>query len=1022
MQRSNKTWSAPKTLRTQLTHRDMQFVTRPSPEALAKDVIVGVLHRNDVSGLRCALQSVLAQDIADRVAILIMDDCSDEGWLSDLDASVLLHPCVIVVSGRFGSPAHSRNALLDLVDAHFPTARWVARLDSDDVLAETRSLSALVEAGDREGCDYVLGSNLLRHGTGPVTSANWAHEATLKNPTSLNHFIQRFCRLEIDNELPSCNLLLRVRRGLRYPNVSSAEDHWLVAGLLMHTPHRGCVVTSPPYAIYSLNGNVTRLNKRNDAWTRSRNELAQASAAWLQVASHADLILGWGQEGVVWKDADGIFKRFYSHSMSTDDLLALRPMAMRSEGALIGFDVLESGDSGAIIQLVDTPLDKVNHKLSADQIRRYLIKLYRARLVTSNIKRDNLRLSKTGELQYIDIGRDIVPLTASRFLDCAARLYAIGLMGWPDHELARRETRESAIESLEPLLGFADFYRELLSEIQQPESSGPVTGFDSVEPRHHGDVTFLIKACPQDADTLAEQVMHLTGEFRLISSFHKVVLLLDPYEGPYLRQFNKGDPDALRATTCRLRDDGWIDDFWIAPTSLPEIEATYKRWFAQGKVHQTHTTSGAPLFAQLWAFQQIETTFVLQADVDVLVSLSDASHDVISDMKTAMRDESVWCTGFNIPMGPEALIGYRGEPNDFAPEVRFGLLHIPRVMAHQPFENPVREGRFLWMWHRVLEYAQTCISTRSVRGGDYRSCYIHPRNEDKRWPGLPVTRDLFSQGIYPVEQIGCWDLVPTTRWCYPQREEDIVIVMLGRDTSLNKLERSFQSLRMQSDQNFGVIFVDDGGEKGLLSAFHHRLKWLKGRLSLVRRPERVGHIKNLIFAARGLCTRPETLLVVLDQDDALLGADTVERLRAAMKNGAELINGPMFRPDKPLQLYPVDYDEPRAKGGGNVWAHLRAFTKSLFDRIPSNAWTEAPDVDCLTDFLTMVPMAELTHRTLYLDGPYVYLHDRVAYPSERKRRESVAKNWLFTQQPYSPELASGTLEAGRNEALKLDAL
>jgi len=42
----------------------------------------------------------------------------------------------------------------------------------------------------------------------------------------------------------------------------------------------------------------------------------------------------------------------------------------------------------------------------------------------------------------------------------------------------------------------------------------------------------------------------------------------------------------------------------------------------------------------------------------------------------------------------------------------------------------------------------------------------------------------------------------------------------------------------------------------------------------------------------------------------------------------------MFRPDKPFHDYPPNYANPRETGGGNVWAHLRAFRKSLFEQVP----------------------------------------------------------------------------------------
>ncbi len=442
---ADRDWTEPRVPVVRLTSRSMQFLKEPSAAALRARVIVGICHRNYPEGLRDALLSVVAQDMASDVVFLVLDDGSDEGWLSRLDETLLEDARLVVATGRFGSPAHARNAILDLVDEHFPHAHWLARLDADDRLAESGSLRALVEAGDRECSAYVLGSNLVIKDARVLSNANAAIDTTLLERSGLNQFIQAFCRQEVPNELPSCNLLLRTRTGIRYPTVSSAEDHWLVAGLLMHMPERGCVVTTPTYAIYSLNGAATQGNRRTHEWMHSRLRLAQASDIWFNAWQDGSNVIGWGCEGVVWRDARGLFKRFYPFSLYDGEIDTLHSLAHRTGGAIIGFSICPPNGSGVLIKLLDLPLASIGSRLPLRQMGRFLSKLYRSGVVTSNIKRDNLRLAMDGEIVYIDVGRDIVPLTESRFLDCAAKLYAIGEMGWSDHELARRKPRRAIL-------------------------------------------------------------------------------------------------------------------------------------------------------------------------------------------------------------------------------------------------------------------------------------------------------------------------------------------------------------------------------------------------------------------------------------------------------------------------------------------------------------------------------------------------------------------------------------------------
>lgn len=1012
-------WHAPRRPEVRLTDRALRFVQVPGEAALSASVVVGISHRNQPDLLRRALLSVMRQDMpAGSVVCLVLDDSSDEGWASALASEPQSLPLMVVATGRLGSPAQARNALLDLVDVHFPKARWVARLDADDELAEPGSLRAMVEAGERHDSLYVLGGNSLRLNGEIIPLVNRACEPTLKNRDRLLSFIDDFCHQRAANELPSCNLLLRTRCGIRYPGAPSAEDHWLVAGLLMHRPDQGAVVSEPLYSVYALNGLATQGAQRSQAWLHTRRLLAQAAHVWHGVHARGEHLLGWGQEGVVLRTPAGVIKRFYPCAIDPAELHRIASRVSRTSGAIVRFEVMDDEPETTCIRINDIVLQPVSGRIADQVMEQFLVRLYRARVVPSNIKRDNLMLGPDGELVYVDIGRDIVELTASRFLDCAARLYAIGRLAWSDHELARRPTTQTQLEALSCLRGFDDFYRPLIAMADSAASVQGVCGIAEHRPFDHPDVTLMLKVCAQDWQIVERQTMHIVGELRDVARFRKVVLLVDPHEGPFLRQYCQGNAPALRDACAQLMQRGWIDEVWVADHSPDVVARTYTRWFGKAQTVQTHTQAGAPLFAQLWGFDQVDTRYVLQADVDVLVSLTDASHDVLSDMKQAMAHPSVWSVGFNIPKAVDGFTAYHGEPGQFAPEVRFGLLDLQKIQGHQPFLNPVMEGLYQMMWHRVLQAAQPDAGQRSVRGGDSRSCYIHPLNTDKHPQTLAVVRDLVSQGQIPTEQREHWDLVTQAPWRYPRRAEDIVILALGRDTPPVKLERFMRSLASQNRQDFGVILVDDGGVSGSTIGLHRRHTWLSGRLTLIRRSAGVGYLENFRECVREICVRPETLVVVVDQDDALMGVDVIDRLWELWRGGADLINAPMFRPDKPTQLYPVDHVAPRQKGGGNVWAHLRAFRKSLYEQVPAHCFGDAPDPACLSDFITMVPMAELARQPAFMDGPYVYLHDRQPYGQDRKQREAKVKAWLFSQPALRARSAPETFDAERTSGVE----
>ncbi len=67
-------WSEPRVPKVRLTHRNIHFLIAPGDVAMQASVIVGLSHRNHPSGLNEALRSAMAQDMADDLAFLVLDD------------------------------------------------------------------------------------------------------------------------------------------------------------------------------------------------------------------------------------------------------------------------------------------------------------------------------------------------------------------------------------------------------------------------------------------------------------------------------------------------------------------------------------------------------------------------------------------------------------------------------------------------------------------------------------------------------------------------------------------------------------------------------------------------------------------------------------------------------------------------------------------------------------------------------------------------------------------------------------
>lgn len=994
---------APPRLEFGLCRRNLQLRTSISPAIEIASVVVGIAIHNQRAFIRNSLISALNQTIeSGTLAIIILDDCSTDCWEEEV-ADLLQEPRVLVVDAVCRSPSHSRNAILDFVDQELSRVKWVARLDADDVLDNPLSVNTLVSAAEVANASYAIGSNYLVVDGVILPDPNIANSDLLLNKDSLAEFVESFCTGKSKHELPSCNLLMRTGFGFRYPLLKSAEDHWLVASLLMFHADKAAIVSEPIYCRYSLSGMETDVNRAEGKWQLARDQLRHAVRQWHQSISNTSVsIIGYGREGIVCENDHFVFKHFYTSAITGDVISQIQKRTASCPARFPSFKYRVDGNAGVSLFYPRKSFFELSERLELSEIKGFLLDLFASRVVVTNVKRENLRLDEREKLIYIDIGKDIVDFSPTGFLECAAKLYAVAYLRLDDHELAIRRSFNRQENQLKSLDGFENFYADLI------QTCYPHCVLESQNEnlKHVNlDVTLLIKACAQDADTLIVQVRHIVGTLACDRQFGKVVLLLDSFKGPFLRQYCGGDFDSLVLNAQVLLDEKWIDQIVVAPSESGVIERTYQSWFGIDEVWSSHTSIGAPLFAQLWAFDQIDTPFVLQCDVDVFVGRKDFNHDYLQDMLSAIAAPDVWSVGFNIPKSETGFNRYQSIEFGYVPEVRFALLDLQKIRKALPLPNQVEDGKLKLMWHRAMELRQGDGFYKSLRGGDDRTFYLHIQNNDKPRIDGSMLRDLIGQGIYPSEQVEKWDIVAELSWVYPKRSEQIVFLMKGRNTSFIKVRRALKSLSLQSDQDFGLIYIDDASDGDFSFKIMKLLAPFKDRLTLIRREVRVGYIPNFQIAINEVCVREDTLVAVLDQDDALISNQVVSLLKNARQKGVDLINGKMFRPNKPLRNYVPDYVNSRRKGGANVWAHMRAFTKQLFGEVPEiefqndGKWFEE-----LTDFVTMIPMAERAKYPLYIDSDYFYWHERDDYPSYKKQRQEKLKKELLSR--ISPENSS----------------
>lgn len=582
----------------------------------------------------------------------------------------------------------------------------------------------------------------------------------------------------------------------------------------------------------------------------------------------SDLPLGEGKEGRVFRRGDEVVKIFHPGVISDE-------MGMRLSGLVKEFRApfpdgvqLLKEDGRWVVRYPWFESEPV-YRLTEDEVSEYLTKAGLLRVIADNFKLSNLR-RRGGKLVHIDVGRHIRPLNRSTFRDVCAKAYAL-LRGMGDDRLVSDFGGIREAGGVQDMPGFPDFYHGIIRQIAETFwQDCPRPAFADIAE----DVTLLIKCCAMDSAYLERQVGHLVCRLSTPRRFKEIVLSIDTKVGTFLRQHSAGDLDAVRASARRLVEQGVINRVIEAPTGLDQISDLNSRWF--GVVcTETHTSSGVPVYPQLWAFEQVETRYVLQADCDVLICRHDYSHDYLAEMVSAHGEPGVMGVGFNIPHPlTSSAKTYAAPAGEYKPEVRLGLFDLNRLMASLPWSNQLEGPHLLYGWYHSLHQAMKRNGWRCLRGGDPRTSFIHPLNSAKQKPGfLDNVRRRVESGFIPAVQYGKWDLVEDgVSWSTAFDGHKFVVALSVSDCDNSSLSRCVASLAGQDDRDFGIVVLEDASMPArvakivtLLNAHGLTANVAQGLGELNGRPE------------------PSPLVLRLWSNEALMLASAIAQVKLALK-------------------------------------------------------------------------------------------------------------------------------------------
>jgi glycosyltransferase involved in cell wall biosynthesis/SAM-dependent methyltransferase len=482
-------------------------------------------------------------------------------------------------------------------------------------------------------------------------------------------------------------------------------------------------------------------------------------------------------------------------------------------------------------------------------------------------------------------------------------------------------------------------------------------------------VSLLIRASAMEWESIDFQIRHIVNQLEGPRRFFEKIVVTDTYTGPFSREYAPADAAELRTGLERLAAEGVIDRFVIAPDDPAIIAATYQRWFGIACTNP-RCENGQPTFMSLFGVDQCHGDYILQMDSDCLIGRKDRDHDYLAEMIDVLQsDPKAVTVSFNIAKnGNEPYtMGLAGEK--WRTEVRCSLLAKARLAAILPLPNDMTpDGTLHHSWHRALDARLAQSSWQSYRGGDCRTFFIHVPNDKKSdinyW--FNVIRSIERNHIPEIQDNSVDLMGRLADWIAPLDSEYIFIIR-GKDVPVSKMRRCIDSVARQQDRCFGIVFIDAGSSNPMpeyLSEVLIPALGERARVFFNRNP--LTSTENNLIAIREICSNPESVIITLDADDALIGTDVIGQLRKVYNEGADLTVGSMLRTDK-LCDYKATFADPRMARGGNVWQHLRSFRKFLFDAIPES-YLKIGDtwIPYAEDWAFMIPMVEIAHHPVFI--------------------------------------------------------
>ena len=234
-----------------------------------------------------------------------------------------------------------------------------------------------------------------------------------------------------------------------------------------------------------------------------------------------------------------------------------------------------------------------------------------------------------------------------------------------------------------------------------------------------------------------------------------------------------------------------------------------------------------------------------------------------------------------------------------------------------------------------------------------------------------------------------------------RRNEDYIFVICGRNVTPECYMRCWNSVEKLRCGRWGAVIVDDASDNEEIDLLIRSTACRHKRVTYIRNKERRSILPNIVHSIKYICTNPNSVIITLDMDDALLNKDALCIIHAKYLRGHDMVSSTCLKKGVRILPYEIRYGEVRNEKMGDIWMHLRSFRKYLFDRInESNFKEDGRWIEIFNELTFMVPMAEMASNPIQIKAPLYLWEPRTVDDDDHKAADLHTKSLIRSRKPY----------------------